>query len=161
MLAPILQTTAYIMSPDGRDVLLVHRDKMPDDLHFGKYLGLGGHVEPGEDPVTCIRREIAEESGLAVEAMTLRGSVVWTGFGRRRQDFMCFVFLVTAFSGEPYRGNEEGSLEWVPVDKLASRPMWDSDHRWLPLVFDGDPRQFHGAMPYDGDDMLSWSYQRI
>jgi 8-oxo-dGTP diphosphatase len=38
--------------------------------------------------------------------------------------------------------------------------MWDSDHRWLPMVFDKDPKPFHGDMPHNGHEMLSWSYQR-
>ena len=31
----------------------------------------------------------------------------------------------------------------------------------LPLVFDGDPRAFHGYMPYDGGQPLSWEFTRI
>jgi 8-oxo-dGTP diphosphatase len=58
-----MQTTAYILSPDRAAVLLIHRNKCPDDVHFGKYLGIGGHVEPDEDVVKCIRREVAEETG--------------------------------------------------------------------------------------------------
>ncbi|WP_342664512.1 NUDIX domain-containing protein [Longispora albida] len=42
--------------------LLRDRDKRPDDPHAGKYLGLGGHAGPGEDVVSCARREISEES---------------------------------------------------------------------------------------------------
>jgi 8-oxo-dGTP diphosphatase len=149
------------MSPDGQQVLLMRRDKWPDDVHYGKYIGLGGHVEPGEDVVGCIRREITEESGLHVEQVVLRGTIVWTNFGYRRQNILCFVFRVDTFRGEAHDGNEEGTLEWVDLSKLASLPMWDSDHQWLPLVFDQDPRQFHGVMPYDGNEMISWNYQRI
>jgi 8-oxo-dGTP pyrophosphatase MutT (NUDIX family) len=61
-----MQTTAYILSSDRAAVLLIHRNKCPDDVHFGKYLGIGGHVEPDEDVVTCIRREVAEETGLTI-----------------------------------------------------------------------------------------------
>ena len=161
MISVTLQTSAYILSPDRRSVLLVHRDKAADDIHLGKYLGLGGHVEPDEDVVTCVEREILEESGLVVESAVLRGTVMWTGFGKHRRDYLCFMFRVDAFSGEPYADNEEGSLEWVPLDELAGKPMWDSDHEWLPMIFDDDPRQFHGVMPYSGDEMLSWSYQRL
>jgi 8-oxo-dGTP diphosphatase len=38
--------------------------------------------------------------------------------------------------------------------------MWDSDHLWLPMVFDDRCTPFYGVMPYDGHEMLSWSYQR-
>lgn len=48
----------------------------------------------------------------------------------------------------------------VPVADLASRPMWDSDHEWLPMVFDEDARPFFGVMPYAGEEMLGWSFRR-
>ena len=45
---PILATLGYVLSPDGRDVLLVHRHRRPQDAHLGKYNGLGGKLDPGE-----------------------------------------------------------------------------------------------------------------
>ena len=160
MFAPVLQTAVYVRSADRSRVLLIHRNKDPDDIHHGKYLSLGGHVEPGEDVLTGARREAFEESGLEVRDLELRGTMLWTGFGPRRQDYLCFIFRADGFTGAPHGGNDEGTLEWVPLDGLASRPMWDSDHLWLPMVFDEIPRPFFGVMPYDGDRMLDWSYQR-
>jgi 8-oxo-dGTP diphosphatase len=161
MIAPTLQTTAYILSPDRASVLLMHRNKWPGDVHYGKYLGLGGHVERDEDAVTCVEREVFEESGLRVTSMALRGIVTWTDFAGDGRDIMCFVFRVDAFEGEAHEGNEEGALEWVPLAALPDLSMWKSDHEWLPMVFDDDPRQFHGIMPYSNGEMLSWSYRRI
>ena len=71
-----------------------------------------------------------------------------------------FLFLVTAYSGEPPAANVEGELEWVPVDRLDQLPLWEGDRHFLPLVFDGDPRPFHGVMPYRSGRMVSWSYSR-
>jgi 8-oxo-dGTP diphosphatase len=160
VIAPVLQTAVFVVSPDGTQVLLTHRDKVRDDVHFGKYLSLGGHVEPDEDVLTCARREVFEESGLTTTDLTLRGTVLWTGFGAKRRDYLCFMFRADAFTGTPHEDNEEGTLEWVPIDNLASRPMWDSDHLWLPMVFDGIAKPFYAVMPYDGYEMLDWSYQR-
>jgi 8-oxo-dGTP diphosphatase len=39
--------------------------------------------------------------------------------------------------------------------------MWESDHEWLPMVFDEDPRTFHGVMPYRDGAMVSWHYRRV
>jgi 8-oxo-dGTP diphosphatase len=160
VIAPVLQATVFVRSADRTQVLLIHRDKRPDDIHFGKYLSLGGHVEPDEDVLTCARREILEESGLTITDLILRGTVLWTGFGAKRRDYLCFMFRTDSFTGTPYHDNDEGTLEWVPVDDLASRPMWDSDHLWLPMIFDEIDRPFYGVMPYDGSEMLSWSFQR-
>jgi 8-oxo-dGTP diphosphatase len=160
VIAPVLQTAVYVMSPDGKQVLLIYRHKEPDDVHFGKYLSLGGHVEPGEDVLTCARREVFEESGLTTDDLILRGTVLWTGFGNDRGDYLCFVFRADTFVGTTHDGNEEGTLEWVPINDLGSRSMWDSDHLWLPMVFDDVAKPFYGAMPYDRYEMLSWTFQR-
>ena len=41
---PILATLAYILSPDGTQTLLIHRNARGDDQHYGKYNGLGGKL---------------------------------------------------------------------------------------------------------------------
>lgn len=161
MFTPITATVCYVLSPDRREVLLIHRNKRPDDIHYGKYLGLGGRIEADEDVVTAARREIKEESGLGAEALTLRGTVSWPGFGKNGQAWFGFVFRVDRYTGEQHSGNDEGTLEWVPLDRLAQVPMWPSDHEWLPMVFDDDPRQFHGHMPYHDGEMVSWTCSRI
>jgi 8-oxo-dGTP diphosphatase len=160
VIAPVIQTAVYVLSPDRTQVLLMHRNKWPDDVHFGKYLSIGGHVERDEDVLTGARREVYEESGLTATDPVLRGTVLWTGFGPRRLDILCFVFRADTFTGTPHGGNDEGTLEWVRLDELDRRAMWESDHLWLPMVFDDVPRPFFGVMPHDGLEVLGWSVQR-
>ena len=69
---PIIGTLGYVLSPDRSKVLLVHRNARPDDAHLGKYNGLGGKMQPDEDVVTCMRREIREEAGIECTHLTLR-----------------------------------------------------------------------------------------
>lgn len=157
---PIVATLGYVLSPDGRRVLLVHRNARPGDQHLGKYNGLGGKLEPDEDVLAGMRRELHEEAGIACTAMQLRGTVSWPGFGKQGEDWLGFVFLVTAFDGTPPAANAEGTLEWVALDAMDALPMWDGDRQFLPLVFDGDPRPFHGVMPYRDGKMVSWRYSR-
>lgn len=160
---PILATLGYVLSPDRERVLMVHRNARADDQHLGKYNGLGGKLEADEDVATGMRREIREETGLECTAMTLRGTLSWPGFGRAGEDWFGFVFLVTAFAGEPWTHNPEGSLEWIPLARLAQPgdlPLWEGDRQFLPLVFDGDPRPFHGVMPYAGGRMQGWRWSR-
>ena len=61
---PIVATLGYVLSPDGREVLMVHRNARPDDHQLGKYNGLGGKIEPDEDVLAGMRREIHEEAGI-------------------------------------------------------------------------------------------------
>ena len=53
------------------------------------------------------------------------------------------------------------TLEWVAADRILDLPLWDGDRHFLPLVFDGDPRPFHGVMPYRDGRMQSWSFSRL
>ncbi len=158
---PIVATLGYVLSPDRRQVLMIHRNARPGDLHLGKYNGLGGKIEADEDVVACMRREIREEAGIECDELALRGTISWPGFGKHGEDWLGFVFVVTKFSGEAHASNPEGTLEWVDVDRIMDLPLWDGDRHFLPLVFDGDPRAFHGVMPYRDGNMVSWAYSRI
>ncbi len=157
---PILATLGYVLSPDGGSVLLVHRIARPDDPQLGKYNGLGGKLEPTEDVAAGMRRELREEAGIEVQAMRLRGTVSWPGFGKHGEDWFGFIFVVDAFTGDVPTENAEGRLEWVRRERLLELPMWEGDRYFLPLVFDDDPRPFHGVMPYRGGRPVSWAVSR-
>jgi len=157
---PILATIGYVLSGDRRSVLMVHRNARQDDQHLGKYNGLGGKVEANEDVAACMRREIREEAGIECLNMQLRGTISWPGFGKRGEDWFGFLFLVTRYAGMPLERNPEGDLEWVALDALDALPLWDGDREFFPLLFDSDPRPFHGVMPYKEGRMVSWSYSR-
>jgi 8-oxo-dGTP diphosphatase len=157
---PIVATLGYVLSSERDRVLLVHRNARPDDAHLGKYNGLGGKLEADEDVVAGMRREIREEAGIECTALSLRGTISWPGFGKHGEDWLGFIFLVTAFEGTPFTSNPEGALEWIPLARLHELPMWEGDREFLPLVFDDDPRAFHGVMPYRDGRMLSWRYSR-
>jgi len=60
--------SAFVLSPDGRDVLLIEHGK----LH--RWLQPGGHIEPGDASVeAACRREVAEETGLTDLALRSAG----------------------------------------------------------------------------------------
>lgn len=158
---PIVATLGYILSPDRKKTLLVHRNSRRDDEHLGKFNGLGGKMHPDEDVVGCMKREIMEEAGVRCLSIRLRGTINWTNFGKRGEDWLGFIFLIERFSGTPFRENAEGSLAWHPIDSLDTLPMWPGDRFFLPLVFDGEPALFHGYMPYSGGQPVSWQYERI
>ena len=159
--APIIGTLGYVLSPDRRFVLMVHRVARPEDQAFGKYNGLGGKMERDEDVAACMKREIREEAGIEVTAMQLRGTISWPGFGKNGEDWFGFIFRIDRFRGTPLAENPEGTLSWIPVDQILDLPLWEGDRYFLPLVFSNDPRQFHGVMPYDNGHPVSWTFHLI
>lgn len=170
---PIIGTLGYVLDRSTRSVLLVHRNKRANDEHLGKWNGLGGKLEPGEDLAHGMRRELAEEAHIDVVTMTLRGTISWPGFGANGEDWFGPVFLIDGWTGTPPAANAEGDLEWIPVERLlracsddasvraaADLAMWEGDRHFLPLVFDDDPRPFHGVMPYALGRPVSWTFER-
>lgn len=177
---PIVGTLGYLWNRDSDQVLLVRRDARPDDDHYGKVNGLGGKVEADESIVECLRRELNEEAGIELTSFQLRGTVTWTNFGPKRQQWLAFIFIIDGWNGVAPDRNQEGSLLWVDRSRLLAAcrldsdtgsgrgpddsvelPMWAGDRHFVPLVFDDDPRTFHGTMPYDGSQPISWTYERI
>jgi 8-oxo-dGTP diphosphatase len=158
---PILATLGYVFSPEGKRVLLIHRNANPNDHHLGKYNGLGGKLDPMEDIVAGMRREIREEAGIECERLELRGTISWPGFGKNGEDWFGFIFRITAFSGRIVDRNPEGTLEWVDVDQVLELPLWEGDRHFLPLIFDPAGRPFHGVMPYRDGRPVSWTYSLL
>ena len=153
---------------------MVRRNARLDDDQFGKVNGLGGKVEPDEGVVESLRRELREEAGVELSSISLRGTVTWTNFGPKDEEWLGFLFLVDAWEGTPPSHNDEGELLWVSRERLlracaedpaervkADLPMWEGDRHFVPLIFDDDPRSFHGTMPYEGDTPKWWTYERI
>ena len=172
--SPIIGTLIYLLDRDSNSVLLINRDARPDDDHYGKFNGLGGKLEVDESVIAGALRELTEEAGVTATSLSLRGTISWSNFGPKREEWLGFVFLADAWEGELLSSNDEGSLVWVQLERLlqacdpnpglrasADLPMWEGDRHFIPLVFDNDERQFHGSMPYDGDKPLGWPYQRV
>lgn len=158
---PIIGTLGFVVSPDRNSTLLVHRNKRRNDIHHNKYNGLGGKMLPGEDVQRCMIREIKEEAGIGCDEILLRGTINWTDFGPNNEDWLGFIFRIDRFSGTPYTENEEGILSWKRINRLNDLPMWEGDRFFLPMIFDDDPRIFHGHMPYKDGRPVSWNYTRM
>ena len=158
---PVLATLGYVFSPDRARVLLIHRDARPDDPHFGKFNGLGGKLDRGEDVVAGFRREVREEAGIECDELHLAGTISWPGFGQQGEDWFGFIFRVTRWSGTPLGANHEGTLSWVPVEDVLGLPLWEGDRHFLPLVFDPTAVRFHGVMPYRDGRPGGWSFSTL
>jgi len=145
----ILATLCYVKH-DGK-TLMVHRNKKPNDIHAGKWNGLGGKFEAGETPEECIRREVEEESGLVIQNPRLHGLLMFPRF--KGNDWYVFVFTATEFSGELIE-SPEGRLEWIEDEKLTGLNLWESDHIFLPWLKEG--KFFSAKFEYDGDVMQGY-----
>ena len=123
-------TTLCYVERDGC-WLMMHRCRKDHDENAGKWIGLGGHLEENESPEECVRREIAEEAGLTVTDLRLRGLITFIlpDWGNE------LTFLYTARTGtESLPECAEGELKWIPVDDVMNLSLWEGDRVFLPLL---------------------------
>jgi 8-oxo-dGTP diphosphatase len=146
-----LATLCYLRQ-NGK-TLMVHRIKKPNDIHEGKWNGLGGKLEPGETPEECARREIFEESGLRVKTLVLKGLLTFPMFARN-EDWYVFVFVATEFEGSLIE-SPEGNLQWIDDELLFDLNLWAGDRIFLPWL--ERPGFFSGKFAYQNGELLEHS----
>ena len=146
----ILATLCYVKH--NGCTLMLHRIKKPNDMHEGKWNGLGGKFEAGETPEECIRREVQEESGLVIQNPRLHGLLMFPRF--KGNDWYVFVFTANDFSGELI-DSAEGMLEWVQDEKVLNLNLWESDHIFMPWIQEG--KFFSAKFEYAGDQMYRYN----
>lgn len=139
----------------GPRVLLLRRRFPP---LAGLLNGVGGKLEPGESPLACVLREVAEETGVLLSMARFGGIVTWAGHTYEGMAGMyAYVAILPdgtdpeALAGE----TPEGALGWYPIDQvLQGMPGLVSN---IPAFFGP---MLAGAVPaeyrlsYDGDRFL-------
>ncbi len=148
-----LATLCYIRKR-GK-TLMLHRVKKPDDIHEGKWNGLGGKFEPGESPEECVRREVKEESGLKIESPLLKGVLTFPDFAKG-EDWYVFVFTASRFSGG-LTDSDEGELKWIKNSELLKLNLWEGDKIFLKNL-DRKPF-FSGKFHYKNGRLTGYSME--
>jgi 8-oxo-dGTP diphosphatase len=146
-----LATLAYIRR--AGKTLMVHRNKKANDMHQGRWNGLGGKFEMGETPEECVVREIREESGLVAHNPVLKGFLTFPGFSND-EDWYAFVFVVNEFEGELIE-SPEGDLHWIDDNELPNLFLWEGDLIFLPWL--DQPGFFSGKFTYRDNKLVSHS----
>ena len=152
----IKATLVYIER--NNQILMIHRNKREKDLHLGKYNGLGGKVDPNESIEDCAKREVLEESGLKLLNLFKKGEVLFPRFDKHGNDWEVHIYYSNEFSGDLISENSEGSLVWVPKDKLLELNLWEGDKLFISRVFEDG--EFRGTLYYH-DGVLDPEKQQI
>jgi 8-oxo-dGTP diphosphatase len=149
-----LATLCYVREgthAQGR-TLMLHRIKKTNDMHAGKWNGLGGKFEAGETPEECAIREVWEESGLRIIDPLLRGIITFPQFSKG-EDWYTYIFVADRYTGELI-DSTEGVLAWVDNDKLLELNLWPGDRiflRWL-----DDQRFFSAKFVYTAGELTKY-----
>ena len=142
----IPRTLIFLTS--GDQVLLL-KGAAKKRLWAGKYNGIGGHMERGEDPISSARRELHEESGLWVEDLFLCGLI--TIDAGESAGILIFVLRGEAPSRQVYP-SEEGTPEWHNIEEALSLPLVEDLPVILPVVL----KKYRGETPF----LANYQYSR-
>lgn len=148
----VVPRTLTFLTRDDRVLLL--RVPQTRGAWAGRYNGVGGHLEPGEDPASGARREVREETGLETERLTLRGVIlIDTG---QPTGIALYVFHGTCAQGEPKAG-QEGEAAWVRIEDLGSVPLVEDLPALLPRVLASTEATppFSAVYRYDAQGQLT------
>ena len=142
-------TTLCYIEKDGC-YLMLYRNKKQQDPNAGKWIGVGGHIEPGETPEECIRREVTEETGLTLTELTKRGEILFRS--PLWPEEKMYLFTSGSFTGS-LTECKEGELSWIPVREVSDLPLWEGDRIFLKRLTNGDT-DIRLTLCYDEKDCL-------
>jgi len=155
-------TTLCYIRNEKNEYLMLYRNKKENDLNEGKWVGVGGKFEAGENAEQCLLREVYEETGIELTSYHFHGIVnfisdVW-------DDEAMYLFTGTEFSfgGKKVSSipeevlNEicnEGELHWIPEKDIMSLNMWEGDRYFmLPLIEHKDKIEM--TLEYKGEELV-------
>ncbi len=124
---PLVGVGAIVLRPGA--VLLVRRGRAPA---LGQWSIPGGAQELGETAEAAARRELREETGLAVGDMTLAAhvdSIHPDEAGRVRHHYTILDFAARWQGGEPAPGDDATDAAFFGFDALQGLGLWSEASR--------------------------------
>ena len=144
-----LTTLCYIENEDS--FLMMHRIKKENDINKDKWIGVGGHFEPGESPDDCLRREVLEETGLTLTDYRLRVIITFTTTNWPTE--YMFLYTATADTRSVIQCSE-GELVWVPKSGIQDLNLWEGDKIFFRLL-EEEREMFSLKLTYEEDTLVS------
>jgi 8-oxo-dGTP diphosphatase len=133
--------------------LLLLRGASTKRLWAGRLNGIGGHVEPGETPLECARRELWEEARVSPSTLSLRG-VIHISSDLQEPGVLILVYLGEVASRD-VRVSAEGEPVWCDLERLPWAEMVDDLPSLLPLILDRERKELvYGEYHAQDDDTM-------
>lgn len=148
----MFNSTLCYLENDRGEYLMLHRVKKRHDVNQDKWIGVGGKFEGNESPDECLLREVREETGLTLTDFRFRGVVTFLTDGGWEGEYM-YLFTATGWTGEMTADCAEGTLEWVPRERVTDLPIWEGDRIFLRLMAEEQP-PFLLTLEYAGGALI-------
>ena len=112
----------------GETALLIQRGKPP---FKGQWSIPGGRLEFGERVEDAVRREVWEETGLAIRLIGLIGVYEALPEEADGAHVVMVDYAAEWVSGEPVAGDDAAAAIFLPIEEARLRVAWDVTRRAL------------------------------
>lgn len=144
-----MYTVCYLLKDDK--ILMLYRNKKENDINKGKWIGVGGKIEKGEDPFQSVKRETLEETSLTLNKVDLRGIIIFVYNGK--------VEYIYVFTSDDFKGTlgdcNEGELKYINRENILNLNLWEGDKIFLKHILDNDKNFFVYRMEYSNDTLIN------
>jgi len=130
------QATLCLLVKDNQ-ILLAMKKR---GFGIGKWNGVGGKVEDGEEIVDAVIRETKEEIGVDIKNPAQVGILNFYFPYKPEWDQEVHLFLAKDWQGNP-KESEEMAPKWFLLNEIPYDKMWDDDKLWLPHILKGEKVQ--------------------
>ena len=129
---PIVGIGIVVIKQDS--VLLVRRGKPPN---IGSWTLPGGAQEVGETVEDAARRELLEETGIAVGRLHFAAhvdNIRRDAEGRVQFHYTILDFAARWEAGEPVAASDVTEAVWVPLDSMEEYRLWSEAYRVIAIA---------------------------
>ena len=125
----VIPRTLIFLLNESKVLLIMQNSE--DKPGFGKWNGIGGHIEEGEDPYTSARREIFEESGLEIVNIKLDFITI---IPEKKDLGVCLFIFSGNCENTKIKESPEGKLSWINIDHLNEYLLMPDLPKLLELI---------------------------
>ncbi len=147
------KSAAMVVLRHKEQLLLLKRANPP---HPGKFLPVGGKLEPFEDPYSAALRETEEETGIRLDALTFSGILIETSPFAYNWQSSIYIADIDYRLPPPC---DEGDLVWIPYQDVFTIPTPETDRHIYLYIMQNKPFVFNAI--YDDQMTLTRMTEEI
>lgn len=137
----IKRVAVFCIIKSGHHYLLLKRAKFPNQ---GKFVPVGGKVDPYETPIAAVIRETMEETGIVITNPRFCG--ILTETSPVNYNWVSYIYMVE-IPWLPAPACDEGELFWVHNDELENLDTPPTD--WYIYQYVNAGKSFAFSAEYD------------
>jgi len=117
----------------------------------GRWNGVGGKPNPGENITYCAKREANEEIGVKLSQIKEIGIIKFRFKYNKEWDQDVYFYFCENWEGTPAE-SDEMKPKWFAVDKIPYSAMWPDDRYWMPIAL--KENKFRGSILFGENDKI-------